>query len=190
MLDYQEGFQDPLSNNGVGRQWCPWEIPANSAAMVERGDARTLTAFYGSNGGPSGPQNVGVILAQPIAGAGASNIRSDNGVIIDAFYRTAFLSHDTFTGRQLFAYLTTYAHGVGTLDLEMFRPDESSQVIRGFTLPGLGVGQRKDFERQINLLSERVSFKFGTNALNEEFTVTKFVPWSKASPFDFVRGTN
>ncbi len=190
MMDYQEGFQDPLENGGKGRQWCPWEIPANSAAMVERGDARVLTVFYGSNGGPFGTQNVGEILDQKISGSGALNFRSDNGVIIDAFYRTAFLSHIEFTGRQLFAYLTCYAHGIGTLDLEMLRPDESVVPIRGFTLPGLGFQQRKDFERQINLLSERVSFRFGTDEVDAVFTVTKFVPWSKASPFDFVRGTN
>jgi hypothetical protein len=116
--------------------------------------------------------------------------RTDNGVIINAFYRTAFLSHTDFAGRQLFAYLTTYAYGNGTLDLEMIRPDESIVPIRGFTLPGLGVNQRKDFERQINLISERVSFRFGIDVLDESFTVSKFVPWSKASPFDFVRGTN
>ena len=190
MMDFQEGFQDPLRNNGKGRQWCPWEIPANSAAMVEQGDARILQAFYGSNGGPSGTQNEGEILIQAVLGAGAPQFTSDNGVIIDAFYRTAFLSHEQFAGRQLFAYLTCYAHGIGTLDLEMFRPDESSKVIRGFDLPGLGMNQRFDFERQINLLSERVSFRFGTNDVNHRFTVTKFVPWSKASPMDFIRGIN
>jgi hypothetical protein len=193
MMDYQEGFMDPLKNNGKGRQWAIWEIPANSAAMVERGDARVAVAFYGSNGGPSGGQNEGEILAQDIVGAGGLSSglhRTDNGVIINAFYRTAFLSHDSFAGRQLFAYLTTYAYGNGTLDIDMFRPDESSVSVRGFTLPGLGVNQRKDFERQINLISERVSFRFGIDVLDESFTVSKFVPWSKASPFDFVRGTN
>ncbi len=193
MMDYQEGFQDPLRNQGRGRQWCIWEIPANSAAMVERGDARTLTAFYGSNGGPSGTQNVGEILTQDIVGAGGLSsglFRTDNGVIINAFYRTAFLSHTVFSGRQLFAYLTLYCRGNGILNLEMFRPDETSVTIRGFALPGLGVGQRKDLERQINLLSERVSFKFGISVLDESFTLTKFVPWSRASPFDFIRGTN
>ena len=193
MMDYQEGFQDPLRNNGKGRHWAIWEIPANSAAMVERGDARILEPFYGSNGGPSGTTNPGRILSQPIVGAGglsAGLFRTDNGIPINAFYRTAFLSHTDFAGRQLFAYLTLYARGNGTLDLEMFRPDESSVAIRGFVLPGLGVGQRKDLERQINLLSERVSFKFSINASDESFTLTKFVPWSKASPWDFVRGTN
>lgn len=187
MMDFQQGFGDPLAAGGRGRQWCPWEIPANSAAMVERGVARILQAFYGSNGGPLGTQNAGEILAQPVLGAGAPEFTSDNGVIIDAFYRTAFLSHDSFAGRQLFSYLTTYVHGAGFLDLEMFRPDETSKVIRGFTL---SLSQRFDLERQINLISERVSFKFGTNDVNDKFTMTKFVPWSQASPWDFVRGRN
>jgi hypothetical protein len=193
MMDYQEGFGDPLRNNGKGRHWAKWQIPANSAAMVERGFSRTATAYYGSNGGPSGTQNVGEILAQDIVGAGGLSSglrRTDNGVVINAFYRTAFLSHTDFAGRQLFAYLTTYAYGNGTLDIDMIRPDESVVPVRGFTLPGLGVNQRKDLERQINLISERVSFRFGIDVLDESFTVSKFVPWSKASPFDFVRGTN
>lgn len=193
MMDYQEGFGNPLVNNGRGRHWARWEIPANSAAMVERGDARVEVAFYGSNGGNLGTTNPGEILSQDIVGAGGLSsglYRSDNGIPIDAFYRTAFLSHDKFTGRQLFAYLTAYAYGNGTLDLEMFRPDETSKVLNGWTLPGLAVNQGKDFERQINIISERVSFRFGTDAFDEWFTVTKFVPWSKASPWDYIRGTN
>ncbi|MCK5316534.1 MAG: hypothetical protein KAJ55_01400, partial [Anaerolineales bacterium] len=91
---------------------------------------------------------------------------------------------------QLFAYLTAYAYGNGTLDLEMIRPDESIVPVRGFTLAGLGVLAREDQERQINLLSERVSFRFGTDLFDEWFTVSKFVPWSRPSPMDFVRGTN
>ncbi len=188
MMDYQQGFGDPLDNNGKGRQWAPWRIPANSAAMVERGDARILTAMYGSNGGVLGTTNPGELLTQPIGEAGGiSTFRSDNGIVINSFYRTAFMSHTQFTGRQLFAYLTFYAHGTGTLKMTVFKPDETSSVIREFIL---ALSARQDFERQINILSERVSFRFEVDELLDAFVMAKFVPWSKPSPWDFVRGTN
>jgi len=108
-------------------------------------------------------------------------------VAIDSYYRTAFLSSTQFTGRQEFGYLTLYAHGSGDLGITAYKPDESTKVIRGFTL---AASQKQDFERMINILSERVSFRIRTDGLNEHFTLTKFVPWAKPSPFDFMRGTN
>jgi hypothetical protein len=175
MMDYKEGFGDPLRNGGRGRQWCPWITPANSAAMIER--AGVTKPFFVMGGNDA----AGLVYEYD------RTATSDNGVAIDSYYRTAFLSSTEFTGRQLFGYLTLYAHGTGTLDILAYKPDETTKAITGFTL---AAAQKQDFERMINILSERVSYRIRTDGLNENFTLTKFVPWAKPSPFDFVRGTN
>lgn len=175
MMDYKEGFGDPLAAGGKGRQWCPWALPANSANMIERSAVTKPFFLMGSNDGS------GLVYEYD------RTVFSDDGTIIDSFYRTAFLSHTQFTGRQLFGYLTLYAHGSGTLDITGFLPDESTQAITGFTL---AAQQKQDFERMINILSERVSYRIGVNALNERFILTKFVPWAKPDPWSFIRGTN
>jgi hypothetical protein len=45
-------------------------------------------------------------------------------------------------------------------------------------------------EQFTNVLSERVSYQFGTNAVGSWFSLAKLVPWGKADPFAVVRGTN
>jgi hypothetical protein len=40
------------------------------------------------------------------------------------------------------------------------------------------------------VLAERISFQFGTNAVNSWLSMTKLVPWAKPDPFAIVRGTN
>jgi hypothetical protein len=45
-------------------------------------------------------------------------------------------------------------------------------------------------EQFTNVLAERVSYQFGTNAPNSWFSLTKLAPWAKPDPFAIVRGTN
>ena len=48
----------------------------------------------------------------------------------------------------------------------------------------------RDMEQFTNVLAERVSYQFGTNAAGSWFSLTKLVPWAKPDPFAIVRGTN
>ncbi len=45
-------------------------------------------------------------------------------------------------------------------------------------------------EQFTNVLAERVSYQFGTNAAGSWFSLTKLAPWAKPDPFAVVRGTN
>jgi len=48
----------------------------------------------------------------------------------------------------------------------------------------------RDMEQFTNVLAERVSYQFGTNAAGSWFSLTKLVPWAKPDPFAIVRGGN
>ena len=45
-------------------------------------------------------------------------------------------------------------------------------------------------EQFTNVLAERVSYQFGTNAVGAWFSITKLAPWAKPDPFAIVRGGN
>ncbi len=179
VLDYTEGLQDPLAAlPGVperGRKWAPWNIAANSCGLIERANG-VAQIFLGSN------NSSGKIYA-PVEGQ-----LSDDGAAINSFYSTAFLAATGLSGRNLFGYLTGYVQGAGSLALTALWPGAVTQVALGaWTLVSPGT---RDMEQFTNVLSERVSYQFGTNAVGSWFSLTKLVPWAKADPFAVVRGTN
>src|SRR6185437_15501180 len=52
-------------------------------------------------------------------------------VAINSYYTTAFLSQTGATGRNLFGYLTTYAQGAGTLNVNAFSPGDATETLLG-----------------------------------------------------------
>src|SRR5689334_19073858 len=101
MLDYTEGFGDPLvamlTAPERSRKWSPWMIAANSCALIERANG-VAEIFFGSN-------NSSGKIYQLTPGA-----FSDDGAAINSFYSTAFLAATgaALSGRNLFGYLTAY----------------------------------------------------------------------------------
>ncbi|HEV2490941.1 MAG TPA: hypothetical protein VGT03_14135 [Candidatus Acidoferrales bacterium] len=179
MLDYSEGFADPLITMlyapGRARKWAPWMIAANSAAMVERPNG-TAVLFLGNNAANGK-------IYQLTEGQ-----FSDDGAAINSFYSTAFLSRTGATGRDLFGYLTAYAQGAGTLNINAFTPGDATQTLIG--APPLVSPAGQDLELFTNLKAERVAYQFGTNAAGSWFSLTKLVPWAKPEPWAIVRGHN
>ena len=179
MLDYSEGMQDPLLTMlyppARSRKWAPWMIAANSCGLIERSTG-LAQIFFGSN------NSSGKVYA-PTPGQ-----YSDDGAAINSFYSTAFLAATGLSGRNLFGYLTGYVQGAGTLALSGLSPgDVTSTALGSWTLASPA---SRDMEQFINLLAERVSYQFGTNAAGSWFSLTKLVPWAKPDPFAIVRGTN
>jgi hypothetical protein len=179
MLDYSEGFADPLVTMlyapGRARKWAPWMIAANSSAMIERPNG--TAAFFLGNNAANGK------IYQLTEGQ-----FSDDGVAINSFYSTAFLSRTGATGRNLFGYLTTYAQGAGLLSVSAFTPGDTTQTLVGALSLASPAGQ--DLEQMTNLVSERVAYQFGTNAVGSWFSLTKLVPWAKPEPWAIIRGHN
>ena len=179
VLDYTETLADPLAtipgNPEHGRKWVPWNIAANSCGLIERANG-VAEIFFGSN------NSTGKIYS-PVEGQ-----YSDDGAAINSFYATAFLAATGLSGRNLFGYLTGYVQGAGLLVLTALWPGAVTQVPLGaWTLASPAT---KDMEMFTNVLSERVSYQFGTNAAGSWFSLTKLVPWAKPDPFAIVRGTN
>jgi hypothetical protein len=179
MLDYTEGFGDPLAAMLVApersRKWAPWTIAANSCALIERTNG-IAQIFFGSNDSSSR-----IYALTP-------GHHSDDGAAINSFYTTAFLAATGLTGRNLFGFLTCYVQGAGSLELSVLSPgDVTSTPLGPWTL---AVPASRDMEQFTNVLAERVSYQFGTNVAGSWFSLTKLVPWAKPDPFALVRGGN
>ncbi|MHB8413269.1 MAG: hypothetical protein ACYDDI_15175 [Candidatus Acidiferrales bacterium] len=179
MLDYSEGFADPLLMMlyapGRARKWAPWFISANCAALIERSNG-TAAFCLGNNAG------TGKIYQL------AEGQYSDDGAAINSYYTTAFLSRTGATGRNLFGYLTMYAQGSGTLNVNAFSPGDTTKTLVGAL--ALSSPAPQDLELMTNLNAERVGYQVGTNAAGAWFSLTKFVPWMKPTPWSLVRGHN
>lgn len=179
MLDYAEGFGDPLlAMFGAPertRKWSAWTISANSSGLIERPDG-SAQLIFGSNNGTGK-------IYQLTPGN-----YSDDGAAINSFYSTAYLATTGLSGRNLFGYLTAYVQGAGTLSIEANLPGDSDVTnIGSWTLAFPG---SKDMEQFTNMLAERISYQIATNAAGSWFSLTKLVPWAKPDPFSIVRGTN
>ena len=179
MLDYTEGFGDPLlaalSTPERSRKWAPWLISANSCDLIERSTG-VAQIFFGTN------NSSGKIYAL------TPGQYSDDGAAINSYYTTAFLAATGLSGRNLFGYLTAYVQGAGSLALTALYPSNASSLSLGSWT--LGSPASRDMEQFTNVLAERGAYQFGTNAAASWFSLTKLVPWAKADPFAIVRGTN
>jgi hypothetical protein len=179
MLDYTGGFGDPLvavlTAPERSRKWAPWIIAANSCGLIER-PTGVAQIFFGSN------NSTGKIYAL------TPGTHSDDGAAINSFYATAFLAATGLSGRNLFGYLTAYVQGSGSLALSAVTPGSASSIALGAWT--LASPASRDMEQFANVLAERVSYQFGTNAAGSWFSLTKLVPWAKPDPFAIVRGTN
>ena len=180
VLDYQEGFGDPIpmmlyAPGRASRKWAPWFISANSCGLIERSTGVAQT-FFGNN-----TLNGKIYALTP-------GQYSDDGAAINSYYTTAFLSRTGVTGRNLFGYLTGYVAGSGSLAVTALTPGNATALALGnWTLASPGA---QDLELYTNVVAERVSYKFGTNAIGSWFSLTRFVPWAKPEPWAFVRGHN
>jgi hypothetical protein len=179
VLDYTEGFGDPLvamlTAPERSRKWAPWMISANSCGLIER-PTGVAQIFLGSNNAS------GKIYAL------TPGTYADDGAAINSFYATAFLAATGLSGRNLFGYLTGYVQGSGSLALSAITPGSASAIALGAWT--LASPASRDMEQFANVLAERVSYQFGTNAAGSWFSLTKLVPWAKPDPFAIVRGTN
>jgi hypothetical protein len=179
MLDYAEGFQDPLVSMFYSpersRKWAQWMISANSCGLIERATGLDQI-FFGTNNGSS------KIYAL------TEGQYSDDGAPINSYYTTAYLSSTGISGRNLFGYLTGYVQGAGSLALSSYSPGDVAVTALGAWTLASPAG--RDMEQFTNVLAERISFQVGTNATGSWFSITKLVPWAKPDPFAIVRGTN
>jgi hypothetical protein len=179
VLDYTEGFADPLAtmltSPGRGRKWTEWNIAANSCNLIERPNG-TDQIFFGNNSA------TGKILGL------TPGTFSDDGATINAFYTTAFLTRTPLSGRNLVGYATGNVQGNGALQITALLPGNVAQPIGTWPLASPAT---EDMELFTSILAERVAFQLTTVAGPMSwFSLTKFTPWAKPDPWSVVRGHN
>jgi len=178
VLDYTEGFSDPLSTMlsvpGYGRKWTQWMIPANSSGLIERPNG-TAQIFFGNNAG------TGKILGI------TPGTFTDDGNVINSFYTTAFLTRMPQSGRNLFGYATANVRGSGTLQITSVLPGNVAQSVGSWPLSSPAT---QDMELFTSVLAERVAYQVSTTSAGAWFSLTKFATWAKPDPWSVVRGHN
>ena len=131
-----------LSAPGNPRKWAPWFISANSVGRIKRPNG-TAVVFLGNNVGNGKIYEL------------REGQFSDDGNAINSYYTTAFLSRTGATARDLFGYLTAYAQGTGTLNVNAFMPGDATEISVGglvFASP-----PPQDLELMTNITAERVA---------------------------------
>ena len=171
-----------LISTSRARKWAPWNIAANSGALIERSDG-TAQFFIGNGVGTGKMYQL------------SDTQLSDDGAAIASYYTTYFFpSRDeedelgVRSHRKLFSYLTCYAEGAGNLNLTSFAENEAFPT----ALPALALSSpgSKDLELSINLLAERAAFQVGTNQAGSWFRLSRLVASLASDPWSLVRGRN
>jgi hypothetical protein len=177
VLDYTEGFSDPLANNGTGRKWAIWNISCNSMALVERFDG-TQKLFIGNNG-VNAPSNGKIYQLTPGAPF------NDDGVPINGYWQSGFFQDQ---GRLTFGYLSANVVGSGVANVQLKRGDQNDfKAVRGWDLSPNGFHNQ---DRQIQVERNRMAIQIGTNSLNSWFSLQGLALYVKPSIWAPLRGIN
>ena len=182
MLDYTEGFGDPL----VAMLDC-------ARALAQMGAVDDRREFLRPDRARP-PASRRFSSARIIPAAKFMRLRpaqfSDDGAAINSFYSTAFLAATARAQRhEIFSATSphTCRARARSRSRRISPGDVASIALGAWTL---GSPASRDMEQFTNVLAERVSYQFGTNAAGSWFSLTKFAPWAKPDPFAIVRGTN
>lgn len=177
-------YAGKVINYEHSRKWAPWNISANSAAIIERFDG-TGQLFLGNGDATGNIYSLGESQFSDNKGsAGVPSLRAINGFYVPY----GFPSHDEEEGLQLgshkkdYTYLTAYVEGSGLLSVQFYQ-ENPSRVAIPITSWTLDMGTGRDHEQQLggNITAERGFFQFGTNAVGNWFKMQKFVPSLKPS---------
>jgi hypothetical protein len=188
VLDYVEGFGEPIAGGGTGRKWTTWTIPYSGAAVTN--DCAYIQI--------SQSQKAIVLAGGLTAGTGfvvkqdtTTPAKSDNfsasptPAAFESYYETAQLGKDQ--GRSLYGYLTMSASGSGTLESYLITPKTTP-----LTLPSrsLAADTDNDLEVPFHKTATALGVKIATSGVSDSFTVTNLSLFAKDAPFGAFRGHN
>ena len=168
VLDYVEGFGDPMGAKGHGRKWTIWNTPCNSMAMNLEQELIMGNAV-----------NNGKIYLLD------ENSASDDGAAINDHWQSGYVSNPT---RLLLGYISAEITGVGTASLLAYYGDQSTvKSLRGWALAEFASSNR---ERQLQVQRERVSFRVGSNVAGHRFSLQGLYLWVNEDQPALIRGRN
>jgi len=171
-LDYTQGFQSAIENDGAGRKWSPWKIGSNSQNIVLRQNG--ILQFYIGSNATSGK----IYLLDETA-------RSDDGVAIDGYWQSGYFQDSE---RLNYGYITANVIGSGVCQITLRKGDQGwSSAIRGWFLNTLGF---KNVERQIQKQGYRMAVRFETNAVGSWMSMQGMAMYVAPAVWSPVQGVN
>lgn len=166
VLDYTQGFGNPVPNGGVGRKWTIWTLAANSALVYTGADRNRTFLGAADASGKVREQRDGLV--------------TDDGLVINGYYDTAYLGDASF-GRRLFGYLIAAVRGVGKLAMSAGALSGKRRKLQQRLLSDPA---KRDLEIPANILDNRISFRVATSGdLGSWFHLTKLTPYLKDDPW-------
>lgn len=181
MMDYTEGFGDPTPSNmmsiaGLGRKWSIWTIGCNSMNLILRSD-NTYQMWFGNNAGTGK-----IYQLDP-----TRTVFADDGVAFDAHFQTGYFQMPE-VARMNWGWIIANVIGSGACLLNVKKGDQGWFFpLRSWTLSSLGF---RNMERAMNVETERLSVRFGTNGIADNFSLQGFSLWAKESTYAPFRGVN
>lgn len=182
-LDYVDGFGDPNPTNtmniaGVGRKWSPWAVACNSMNFILRSDG-TQQLWFGNGTGLRAA--TGKIYQLDATGT----IFDDDGIAINSYWQSGYFQTE---GRMTFGPLVANVIGVGACNLILRKGDQGWVTnLRSWTLSTLGF---RNMERMLNIETERLAVRFGTNAIGSHFSLQGLALYAKEATWAVLRGQN
>ncbi len=171
VLDYTEGFGDPLAQGGIGRKWTIWNVSAAGMAITLADNDHELLIGNGAGNGK-------IYLLDDSA-------TSDDGSAIVSYWQSGYAVSST---RAMIGYVSANITGAGIAKLEVFYGDQNKRkLIRGWTLRAFGDNNR---ERQLQVLRERLSLKIGSDQANHTFSLQGLYLWVNQAQHQLIRGRN
>ena len=189
VLDYRDGWANPMSNGGQGRKWTVWDIPSASGMMLNRSSLHKLRLMIGNVAG-----NSKLYELDPSA-------RDDDGAMIRSYYETYPVAPNGVSGRALFGYMTALIRGDGRLLMTLKSPAEAavdangnrtevSGTVSTLRIHELVNSSPGSMERMLNYSGERLSIRFEVDILGNWFKLNKMGFWAKPHPTQFIRGNS
>lgn len=174
-LDYTEGFGDPITNNGVGRKWSPWNISCNSMNLILQNQVQQF--MFGNN------SNNGAISQLDTTGT----IFTDLGTKIVDYWQSGYFQSIT---RQNFGLATGNITGSGSLQPLLRKGNQAWLTpLRPWTLKTTGF---QDLERNFpaNLETPRLALRLATLGTGDHFSMQGLTLWAHESAWASTRGVN
>jgi hypothetical protein len=179
VLDYLEGFGQSDQSQGHGRKWTIWTVPnAQCVAYLKKSNQVPVLCF-GTNDGSGDKQIYRYDSTKHSDGTPSSFIP------INAYYETGPFAVDQ--GVPLIGGVLVWVNGTGTFSLSYTKPDDSNTALTTFAIVNPAP---RSWQYGLAIAPESASFRWGTNAADEWFSVRNFTVYLKEHPYMNIRGLN
>jgi hypothetical protein len=175
VLDYTEGFGDPLGNNGSGRKWTIWNIPCNSMNLILQSQVQQV--MFGNNNASGKVYQLDT----------TETVFTDDSVKINDYWQSAYFQSIT---RQDFGLATTNTNGVGQLQLALRKGDQQwFTPLRPWILKSTGFF---DLERNFpsSMETTRMALRVASLGTGDHFSMQGLTLWARESSYAATRGIN